>query len=130
MLKYKMEDRLNKQKDNIIQVVTRQTTLSYDAAKELLENNNYDYMKVIKESIGIKNKKEVDEAKSVNQEIYKQIRGLMDDSSKTYRMKKEYEERRNSFIEKARKEYQERLEKEKEKEKENEKKKLDTIDEN
>ncbi len=130
MLKYKMEDRLNKQKDNIIQVVTRQTTLSYDEAKELLENNNYDYMKVIKESIGIKNKKEVDEAKSVNQEIYKQIRGLMDDSSKTYRMKKEYEERRNSFIEKARKEYQERLEKEKEKEKENEKKKLDTIDEN
>ena len=128
MLKYKMEDRLNKQKDNIIQVVTRQTTLSYDEAKELLENNNYDYMKVIKESIGIKNKKEVDEAKSVNQEIYKQIRGLMDDSSKTYRMKKEYEERRNSFIEKARKEYQERLEKEKEKE--NEKKKLDTIDEN
>tara|TARA_Y100000816_G_C26059972_1_gene556486 strand:+ start:518 stop:895 length:378 start_codon:yes stop_codon:yes gene_type:complete len=125
-----MEDRLNKQKDNIIQVVTRQTTLSYDEAKELLENNNYDYMKVIKESIGIKNKKEVDEAKSVNQEIYKQIRGLMDDSSKTYRMKKEYEERRNSFIEKARKEYQERLEKEKEKEKENEKKKLDTIDEN
>ena len=73
---------------------------------------------------GIKKKKEAEQPKTVNQEIYKQIRGLMDDSSKTYRMKKEYEERRNSFIEKARREYQERLEKEKEK------KKLDTIDEN
>lgn len=124
MLKYKMEDRLNKQKDGIIQVVTRQTTLSYDEAKELLENNNYDYMKVIKESIGIKSKKDADEPKSVNQEIYKQIRGLMDNSSKTYRIKKEYEDRRNSFIEKVKKQYQEKLEKEKLE------KKLDTIDEN
>ena len=109
MLKYKMETREDKQKDMIIQVVTRQTSLTYDEAKEKLEKEKYNYMKVIKEWNGIQTKEDSNTPKTVNQEIYKQIRGLMDNSCKNYRMKKEYEENKEAFIQKLRKEHQERL---------------------
>ena len=139
MLKYKMETREDKQKDMIIQVVTRQTSLTYDEAKEKLEEEKYNYMKVIKEWNGIQSKEDSKTPKTVNQEIYKQIRGLMDDSCKNYRMKKEYEEKKKVFIERLNKEHQERLRKQKETDKDHqenkegkeqgEEKKLETINE-
>ena len=66
----------------MIDMVTRQTEYTYDEAKEKLEKNNFDYNIVIKEYMGIKPKQET--KKTLNQEIFKQIRTNMDIASKNF----------------------------------------------
>ena len=60
----------------MIEMVTRQTDYTYDVAKQHLEDNNWDYNVVIRNYIGIPEKKE--KKLSVNQEKFKQIRNKMD----------------------------------------------------
>jgi len=79
-------------------MVTRQTDLTLDEAKEKLKENNYNYITVIKNEMGII-KKEKDVG-TINQTIYKEIRTLMDDSCKNYRQKQEYENKKKEYIEK------------------------------
>lgn len=68
----------------MIDMVTRQTEYDYDTAKAKLEENKWDYTVVIREYMGIEEKKET--KKTLNQEIFKQIRKHMDTaSSKFYR---------------------------------------------
>ncbi len=74
----------------LIEMVMRQTTLTFDEAKAQLEIHNNNYIIVIKQSLGIKPKVET-ELKTVNQQIYTEIRGLMDLASDTHRKKKEME---------------------------------------
>jgi len=71
----------------LIQKVKRQTTLEEDEIKSQLQENNYDYMKVIKNHFSVSEKKE-EKIVSVNQEIYKQIRRKMDNIMKDYNEKK------------------------------------------
>ena len=111
------------QKQKIVEMVIRQTDLDNDKAREYLEKENYNYLKVIKEWNGIKEQSHNNKSNTLNQEIYKQIRTLMDDSSKNYRIKKEEEEKKKVILERLRKEQEERIMKEK-----NEKK-LEKIDE-
>ena len=66
----------------MIDMVTRQTEYTYEEAKERLEKNNFDYNIVIKEYMGIKPKEE--ERRTLNQEIFKQIRNNMDTASKNF----------------------------------------------
>ena len=66
----------------MIDMVTRQTEYTYDEAKEKLQNNNFDYNIVIKEYMGIKPK--VEDKKTLNQEIFSQIRKNMDNASKNF----------------------------------------------
>jgi hypothetical protein len=66
----------------MIQKVKRQTTLEEDEIKSQLQENNYDYMKVIKNHFSVPEKQE--KIVSVNQEIYKQIRRKMDNIMKDY----------------------------------------------
>ena len=70
----------------LIQKVKRQTTLEEDEIKSQLQENNYDYMKVIKNHFSVSEKKE-EKIVSVNQEIYKQIRRKMDNIMKDYNEK-------------------------------------------
>lgn len=77
-------------KEELIQLVKRQTTLDEVEIKSHLEENNYDYMQVINNHYNISKKKE-GAVKSVNQEIYKQIRQKMNSVMKNYNMKKESE---------------------------------------
>lgn len=93
--KYKKEQeeyKKNKQeyekikKEEIIKMVIRQTNYSYEVSKEKLEQNDYNYLKVIKmylsdeyEDNNEENKKQ-DNIKSTNQEIYNQIREFMSKS--------------------------------------------------
>ena len=70
--------------NELLQKVKRQTTLEEDEIKSQLEENNYDYMKVIKNHFGVPEKKE-EKIVSVNQEIYKQIRHKMDNIMKDYK---------------------------------------------
>ena len=60
---------------------------SEEEAKEKLRLFNCDYMRVIKDYMGIPEKKEENKVKSVNQEIYRQLRTKLDSSMKEYREK-------------------------------------------
>lgn len=82
-------------------MVTRQTELSLEEAKNKLKENKYDYMSVIKNEMGIeKNDKD---SGTINQKIYKEIRTLMDDGCKSYRAKQDYEKKKQEYIEKMQK---------------------------
>ena len=76
------KDELNKQ----INIIMGQTNYTKEETIEKLQVFNYDYMKVIKDYMGINDKKD-NTVKSVNQEIYKQIRTTLDSSMKGYREK-------------------------------------------
>ena len=82
---------MSREQELLIEMVMRQTSLGFAEAKERLEINNNNYMIVIKEALGIKQKADT-ELKTLNQQIYTEIRGLMDNASDTYRKKKEMEE--------------------------------------
>ena len=83
-------------------MVTRQTELSLEEAKNKLKEKNYDYMTVIKNEMGIEKNKD-NESGTINQKIYKEIRTLMDDGCKNYRAKQEYEKKKQEYIEKMQK---------------------------
>ncbi len=57
-----------------IQIILRQTDISEEQALERLAEHNEDHMKVIREYLGIAEKKAPEQMKSVNQEIYRQFR--------------------------------------------------------
>ena len=71
-----------------ISIIMRQTDYTEEMAIQKLEEFNNDYVKVIKDYLGISEKK-VSVTKSVNQEIYKQLRGKLDESIKTYNLQQE-----------------------------------------
>ena len=76
------EDAQAKILHKMIEMVTRQTNYSYNDAKEHLMNNNWDYNIVLREYMGIPEKKE--KSRTVNQEIFKQIRKKMDIAGNKY----------------------------------------------
>ena len=72
------------EKKQLINCILRQTNLNETDAEKLLQENNNDVLKAIKQHYGIIEKKESTQEKvSVNQQIYKEIRLFMDDASKT-----------------------------------------------
>jgi hypothetical protein len=71
-----------------IKIILRQTNYTEGEAKEKLILYNYDHIKVIKSYFGIEEKKEKP-IKSVNQEIYKQIRFKLDADMREYTKMKE-----------------------------------------
>ncbi len=66
-----------------IQMIVNQTTYSKEEANEKLKLHNGDYVKVIKEFMGIPDKNETMK-KSLNQEIFRQLRHKLDESMNTY----------------------------------------------
>jgi len=60
-----------------IRIILGQTNYTEEECIKLLEDSNDDYMQVIRDFMGILPKKEVP-IKSVNQEIYKQLRRKLD----------------------------------------------------
>lgn len=75
--------------DEKISVIMRQTDYDEKMANTKLVEYNYDHIKVIKNYLGITEKKAPIAQKSVNQEIYKQLRHKLDDSMKGYLEKQE-----------------------------------------
>jgi hypothetical protein len=85
------EARTEQRKGDLVQVVWRQTALPPVEAREMLEKEQYNYMKVLNDYFEIKeNKKEI--SSSVNQQIYGEIRNLMDTGAKSYRIEQERSE--------------------------------------
>ncbi len=68
-----------------LNIVLTQTNYSEEEALNKLQLYNGDYMKVIREFMGIPDKKPIAKAKSLNQEIYRQIRHKLDASMQEYR---------------------------------------------
>jgi hypothetical protein len=71
-----------------IEIILRQTDYTEDTAREKLEQMNGDHIKVIKTFLGIAEKKEPTKVKSLNQEIYKQLRYKLDESMRDYNERK------------------------------------------
>jgi|LauGreDrversion4_2_1035121.scaffolds.fasta_scaffold1370675_1 hypothetical protein len=76
-------DDLNKH----VKLVMSQTNYTEEQAIEKLKLFNCDYMRVLKDYMGIPEKKDKQKIKSVNQEIYRQIRTTLDNTMKDYREK-------------------------------------------
>lgn len=76
-----------------IKIVMNQTTYSYDESKQFLLSFNNDYMKVIREYLGVKEQKPKT-ITSVNQEIYKQMRVKLDGCMRDFNVRKEKNETR------------------------------------
>lgn len=71
--------------DGKIQIVIRQTDYTEDKAREKLKEFKFDEMAVIRDYFGISEKKPINQVTSVNQEIYKQLRGHLDGAMRNYR---------------------------------------------
>jgi hypothetical protein len=71
--------------DGKIQIVMRQTDYNEDKAREKLGQFNFDELAVIRDYFGIPEKKVQEPVKSVNQAIYKQLRGHLDGAMRNYR---------------------------------------------
>ena len=72
-----------------IGIVSRQTSYSHDIAREKLLMANMDHIKVIKEYCGITEKK-APPVKSLQQQIYKEIRHRLDDSVRDFNKKQDH----------------------------------------
>jgi hypothetical protein len=72
--------------DTKVQIILRQTNYTLDKAKEKLQEFNFNEEEVIRDYFGV-NKKTTTTQKitSVNQTIYKQLRGYLDGAMKNYR---------------------------------------------
>ena len=73
--------------DEYLKHIMTQTNYSEEVARSKLHEFNNDFMMVLKEYMGIPIKKDTNKIKSVNQEIYKQIRYNLDQTMKDYREK-------------------------------------------
>jgi len=71
-----------------VALVMRQTGYTEEVAKQKLLDYNNDITKVIKDYLGITEKK-APPMKSLNQEIYYQLRSKLNDSIKTYNLQQE-----------------------------------------
>jgi hypothetical protein len=79
--------------DENIQIIMRQTDYTEEVAKEKLKEFNYDHIAVIKSYLGVPDKKAAP-VKSVNQEIYKQLRYRLDSNMRNYQERAEKGEAR------------------------------------
>jgi hypothetical protein len=68
-----------------IQIIMRQTDYTEDKSREKLGQFNFDEIAVIRDYFGIVEKKVPEPVKSVNQAIYKQLRGHLDGAMRNYR---------------------------------------------
>jgi hypothetical protein len=70
-------------------MIMRQTDYNKETAQQKLTEHNNDVMEVIREYMApVKPHKICTTKLSVNQQIYKEIRGMMDDAAKAYELKK------------------------------------------
>jgi len=74
--------------DEKIQKIMRQTDYSENVAREKLKEYNFDEIATIRAYLGITEKKALP-VKSVNQEIYKQLRSRLNSNMKDYQSRVE-----------------------------------------
>lgn len=93
------ESYLNKIKHEAINMICRQTDYDHESARERLEAVNYDYIKVLNEFFGIPNNNvATTNSISTNQQIYGEIRNLMDTGARRFRLDQEYATKHNQTM--------------------------------
>ena len=92
----------DKQKLYLIDVVMRQTDYDSKTAEDKLKEFDFNAVCVIRDFMGIDNKKKETALKSINQQIYGEIRNMMDDAASKYRIKKELEKKQEELLEQRR----------------------------
>ena len=70
--------------DEKVEKIIRQTNYDKDLALEKLKEYNFDEVATIRSYLGINEKKNMKPVKSLNQEIYKQLRYRLDSNMKNY----------------------------------------------
>jgi hypothetical protein len=68
-----------------IQIIMRQTDYTEEKARDKFSQFKFDELAVIRDYFGITEKKTPEKVTSVNQEIYKQLRGYLDGTMRNYR---------------------------------------------
>jgi hypothetical protein len=94
-----------KRKKALVELLLRQTDMTYEVAEEQLNINNYDVIKTLRQYMNpdlVDNKKQlIKENKTINQMIYKEIRQTMDKASLNFLRKQEYQrelEKRRQYL--------------------------------
>ena len=84
----------------LIDVILRQTDYTEEKTIEKLAEYNNDVIAIVREYMGVvKPPSRNDIIKSsTNQQIFSEIRNLMDDAARTYQAKKAYEKRKEQYI--------------------------------
>ena len=95
-LEEQRQRKINNLKLEMINMVCRQSTLDYKDAEAQLEECNYNYMTVLNNYYGVSTKKEENQ-KTANQEVFSQIRDLMDAGASNYRKQQEMNEMREKM---------------------------------
>jgi hypothetical protein len=80
----------NTQLEEKIQIILRQTNYNEEQARKKMIEFNGDHIAIIKSFLGISEKKE-QPIKTINQEIYRQIRFKLDLSMREYNQRKQSE---------------------------------------
>lgn len=101
-----MSNEIDKQR-LLIEMVMRQTEYTYEEAEKKLTEYNNNYMNVIRDYMGVK-KTEEKQVTSINQHVYKEIRGLMDTAADRYRKQQEMEKKKEELVQRLREEYNRR----------------------
>ena len=99
------QQQMDEIRNQMVLMETRQTSNDYETAEEKLKEKNYNYELVIKEFMGVKPKEEV-AANTKNQEVYRQIRNMMDEGDRQYRVRKDYQEKVEKVMEYRRQLYE------------------------
>jgi hypothetical protein len=84
----------------LIDVIIRQTDYTEEKAIEKLTEHKNDVIAIVREYMGVVKPPTRNEVvkSSTNQQIFSEIRNLMDDAAKTYQAKKAYEKRKEEYI--------------------------------
>ena len=83
----------------------RQTDYTEEQTLLKIKEHNNDIMAIVREFMGVPTTNKIKETKkTVNQQIYSEIRTLMDDAAASYKAKKEAEEKKQIYIENMRNE--------------------------
>ena len=92
------EARINNIKQEAINMICRQTDYDHENARERLEAVDYDYIKVLNDFFGVKPSTVTNNNKSTNQQIYGEIRNLMDSGARRFRLDQEYANKYNQTM--------------------------------
>ena len=95
------EEYINRIKVESVDMICRQTEYTEDEAREKLEKNNYNYQIVLNEYFGIKESPKKEQ--TTNQQIYGEIRNLMDTGARKFRQEQDRAKAYQEYIEKQKK---------------------------
>lgn len=92
-------DRFDSKVDELVQVVCRQTDYDKEKAKDKLIQHSLDLQAVVREYMGVGEKKTVEKKTSTNQMVFKEFRTFLDEAASSYYKRKEAEELRKKILE-------------------------------